>query len=129
MTQKRFHTNSAVCNINITNFIDQLQTLHVFRKVYTILSSEYSTVYHVISKFWWIKRLNLNQHEGNTDIHSVQEFQMLKNDSHSYYVLHIMNLDIVCEIFIILCIVCFVFLWPTPYPIVTLNRFWVYRTH
>jgi len=35
----------------ITNFINQLQIFHVFRKVYTILSSEYSAVYHAISQF------------------------------------------------------------------------------
>lgn len=53
---------------------------------------------------------------------------MLKNDSQSYYLLHIINLvylDIVHEIFIIFCIVHFVLLLPTPHPIVTLNRFWV----
>jgi hypothetical protein len=31
-------------------FIDQLPTFHVFRKVRTILASEFSTTYHVVSK-------------------------------------------------------------------------------
>jgi len=38
---------------------DQMPTFHVFRKVHTMLASEFSTVYHVASKVLRMKRDNL----------------------------------------------------------------------
>jgi hypothetical protein len=42
-----------------TIFIDQLPAFHVFRKVLTLLASKSSTVYHLVSKLFRIKRRNL----------------------------------------------------------------------
>jgi hypothetical protein len=42
-----------------TIFIDQLPTYHAFRKVHSILASEFSIVYHIVSQILKKKRHNL----------------------------------------------------------------------
>jgi hypothetical protein len=58
-------------NINIhtrkrTIFIEQMPTYLVFKKVHSMLASEYSTVYHAVLQALMMKRQNIKQHEENT---------------------------------------------------------------
>jgi hypothetical protein len=60
--QENFQTNSSVHSIIqgiSTIFIDQLPTYHALRKVHSILASEFSAVYHVVSQILRMKRHNL----------------------------------------------------------------------
>jgi hypothetical protein len=59
---KQIHQYTVLIQGISNIIIDQLPTYHAFGKLHSVLASEFSTVYHIVSQILRMRRHNLKQH-------------------------------------------------------------------